>query len=267
MKHNKIEVEFDIFNNEVFDPNEITQRLKLEPKNTCVMGDPVPGTTPYGILKYKDTSWTLSSGLKESDSLSEELLIIENSLRDKTETIKSVLTELRCESHFMIVVYNYDREYFADMRISKEFLKLAAEIDAYIDYDIYFSKKSENNEDKKTLCKKIKQYLERYGLQKIGANGYIVVNPVEYVKFVSDYGYYVSKVSWWEHIEIENQKKSLGGGGPTDQQNNNFMYSEIYYLSENFSEDDTELCLTYLKETPELYKGHDLCPSFIISKR
>ena len=94
----------------------------------------------------------------------------------------------------MIVVYNYDREYFADMRISKEFLKLAAEIGAYIDYDIYFSKESENNEDKKTLCKKIKQYLERYGLQKIGANGYIVVNPFEYVKFVSDYGYYVSKV-------------------------------------------------------------------------
>ena len=32
MKHNKIEVEFSIHNNEVFDPGEITRRLKLTPK-------------------------------------------------------------------------------------------------------------------------------------------------------------------------------------------------------------------------------------------
>ena len=139
MKHNKIEVEFSIYNNEVFDPGEITRRLRLAPKKVCKMGDPVPGTTPYGILKYKDTSWMIGSGLKESDDLSEELLIIENSLKDKTETIKSVLTELRCKSQLEIVIYNYDRAYFPNINIPKDFLKLAAEIDANIDYDIYFS--------------------------------------------------------------------------------------------------------------------------------
>ena len=38
MKHNKIEVEFSIHNNEVFDPGEITRRLKLTPKKFAKWG-------------------------------------------------------------------------------------------------------------------------------------------------------------------------------------------------------------------------------------
>lgn len=117
------------------------------------------------------------------------------------------------------------------------------------------------------LNEAIKQYLEAHGVQKIGTEEFIVDNPLEYINLISNSDCYICKMLWWEHIEIEKQKQSMGGGGAVDSHDKRFMYSEVYYLSKNFSENDSELCRAYLLETPKMYQDHNLVPSFVIKER
>ena len=112
----------------------------------------------------------------------------------------------------------------------------------------------------------LKQYLESHTIQKIGKTECIVDNPLEYLDIISKSGYYISKILWWEHIEIENQKNAIGVGGPIDSRDKHFFYSETF-LSRNFSESDGELCRAYLLEVPRMYQDHHLIPSFFLGER
>ncbi len=114
------------------------------------------------------------------------------------------------------------------------------------------------------LDEALKQYLQLHGVQEIGTEEFIVDDPLEYINVISNSGCYICKILWWEHIEIERQKQAIGGGGPVDSHDKRFMYSEVYYLSRSFSENDSELCRAYLLEIPKKYQDHNLVPSFFL---
>ena len=113
----------------------------------------------------------------------------------------------------------------------------------------------------------LKQFIDSHLVRKIGKMEFIVDAPVELIDVVANSDYFIAGILWWEHIEIGKQKDALGGGGPIDPENKNFMYSEIYYEMKWFSQNNIESCKEYLTETKKKYSGHEIMPSFVLDKK
>ncbi len=110
--------------------------------------------------------------------------------------------------------------------------------------------------------------------QFIGFHRVMAINRTKYSEILTDdaelfcreigkCGASVCEIVWWEYIKRSDQKGSIGGGGPIDAKNNEYMWSEIYYMSKKFTPDTTaDELIEYIKCVRETYPTHDIHPAF-----
>ena len=95
----------------------------------------------------------------------------------------------------------------------------------------------------------------------------ILDNPNEFVNVVSQSGYYISTIIWYEHTKIH-AESNFGFGGPKDPRfPQEYFFSETG-LSKSFDEltDKDEYC-SYMKEVQSQHPGVPLIPSFQIYRK
>lgn len=115
----------------------------------------------------------------------------------------------------------------------------------------------------------LSEYLAAHTLMKIGGktNREIIVDdPTDFVRFLPTVGMRVTYILWWERLDIDKAKTSLGGGGPRDAQDGSKFWSEVYYLDREFVENTPDDVIRYIDETRLAHKSRDLHPAFDIQE-
>lgn len=92
----------------------------------------------------------------------------------------------------------------------------------------------------------------------------IVDNPFEFVNEIRNMNYCITKIFWWEHLEVSNSVNSIGHGGPQDPRNRKYYFSKIG-LSKKFSCDcSSDQIKDYLRSVYQEYSKYCLYPSFSV---
>ena len=114
----------------------------------------------------------------------------------------------------------------------------------------------------------LKCYLNQHCVICIGCNSTdIIVDDWEgFVDFLYAKNYRVLSILWWEYIKISEQgDMSLGGGGPLDPNNVEFMWSETI-IGQEFSDISTAFEIkAYIVQVKQKYRLHNIVPSFTIA--
>ncbi len=114
----------------------------------------------------------------------------------------------------------------------------------------------------------LNKYIDNHRIIQISKTEYaeiLVDDPIGFVKEILSRRARISEITWWEHIRIDEQNNSLGGGGPIDTRNKGYMWSEIYYISKKFEKSASEeTVIEYINSVKEQYNGHDIYPAFDI---
>lgn len=126
-----INVEFAIVA-DYFNPNIITEKLKIEPDEFWIKGEKVLGKP----IKRKDTTWSINTGYEETLYVSELLSKMLNRLRDKKEILCELKQLYKLEYYFIIVI-NIENNYSPAIDFNSEFIEFANDIKAEVDIPIY----------------------------------------------------------------------------------------------------------------------------------
>ena len=112
------------------------------------------------------------------------------------------------------------------------------------------------------LSKDVLEYIEKHKL----CADYIFSNWKEFLELLYSRGSYVEEILWFEHVRIDEQANSLGGGGYTDAANLEYMYAETY-IHETGLENKTLFEIEeYIKSVIESYPHNNLMPSFFVAE-
>lgn len=83
----------------------------------------------------------------------------------------------------------------------------------------------------------------------------------------------VSSILWWDHCKISEQNTSVGMGGYTDPENNDYMYAETQSWKDGLEEMSLDEIKDYINREMEKglrygskYVNHELVPSFYLSE-
>ena len=112
------------------------------------------------------------------------------------------------------------------------------------------------------LSKDILDYIEKHKL----CADYLFVNWKEFLELLYAQGSYVEGILWFEHVRIDEQVNSLGGGGYKDASNPEYMYAETHIYKtglENKSQLEIE---EYIEFVIASYPHNNLMPSFFIAE-
>ena len=116
----------------------------------------------------------------------------------------------------------------------------------------------------------ISDYLKDHLIIKIGVDQLsdIIVDDITlFLKTIKKTQYYISNIQWWEHLLISDREKSIGGGGPVDAKNEEFYFSEMYYMGDSFWPNTSEEeLLTYIEKCKRSYLDKNIYPSFSLKK-
>jgi hypothetical protein len=131
----KIKVEFNITGNN-FPHEEITRILKIIPttayyKNEVFFGGPNKDIP----MNKKECCWSVETEYTESIDVTAEIQKIYDIIKDKTTELIEISERFSVKYLFMIVIYYGEDN--AIVRIGKELIKFASDIDAEFDFDNY----------------------------------------------------------------------------------------------------------------------------------
>jgi len=112
-------------------------------------------------------------------------------------------------------------------------------------------------------------YLRDNAIFVIGCNysDIIVRDNEDFLSFIYENGYVVSEILWWEYARIDQQGRTLsGGGGPRDPRNCGYFWSETDIHKTISSEEGVLEISEYIRKTKNEIPNHNLIPSFTVRK-
>lgn len=115
---------------ENFDPEEITNKLLIQPTETGKKGE----RGKYMILKK--SYWEVSTDYEVSLDINDQLRKIVNLLKDKKDVIVDLQNSLGLECKFQLVIMIRNEQTPA-CYLEKEMIHFASSINAFFDFDMY----------------------------------------------------------------------------------------------------------------------------------
>ncbi len=95
---------------------------------------------------------------------------------------------------------------------------------------------------------------------------YLFADWEEFLEILFTEGGCVESILWFEYIEINEHKQSLGSGGYKDKSNPEYMYAETQIFDEDFEDKSLYEIKGYIKSVIDSYPNNKLMPSFYISE-
>ncbi|WP_313893593.1 DUF4279 domain-containing protein [Psychrobacillus sp.] len=122
--------------NDDFPIDVVTEKLGVQPTKTSKVGERVIPNHPINLLVHSCTDWCFEIGTKETLDTEEVLRPLLEVFQSKTDTINQLKEELNLDVRLELVMLIYDG-YSPGLVIYPEFSKFAAEINAFLDVDMY----------------------------------------------------------------------------------------------------------------------------------
>jgi hypothetical protein len=108
------------------------------------------------------------------------------------------------------------------------------------------------------LTKNLQEYIEKHRL----CSDYIFADWEEFLELLYSQGSCVTGILWFEHVRIDEQADSLGGGGFKDAVNPAYMYAETDIQRRDMETLTLLQVKQYIHATIAEYPGHKLLPAF-----
>ena len=131
--------------NDDFPLDVVTERLGVQPTKTWKVGERVKPNHPMNQSLRSYTGWRFEINTKESLDTEDVLRPLLEVFQTKTDTINQLKEELNLVVHLELVIQIYDG-YTPGLVIYPEFSKFAAEINAFLDVDMYVFSFNESDE-------------------------------------------------------------------------------------------------------------------------
>lgn len=125
----QIEVSFLLTSNEDYIDN-ITEKLSIIPSK-------VRKKESYKVKEFARASWELSTGLVNSRAISTQFDTIKQILCGKEEIINIISQEYNLEVFFIVTIHAVIGD-GPEVVLPREIVKFASQINAEIDFDIYY---------------------------------------------------------------------------------------------------------------------------------
>lgn len=122
--------------NDDFPLDVVTERLGVQPTKTWKVGEQVKPNQPENQLLRSYTCWNFEIETKESLDTEDVLRPLLEVFQSKTDTINQLKEELILDVHLELVIQIYEG-YTPGLVIYPEFSKFAADINAFLDVDMY----------------------------------------------------------------------------------------------------------------------------------
>ena len=122
--------------NDDFQLDDVTKRLGVQPTKTWQVGERVKPNHPINQLVRSYTGWRFEIDTKESLDTEDVLRPLLEVFQSKTNTINQLKEELTLDIHLELVIQIHNMN-TPGLVIYPEFSKFAAEINAFLDIDIY----------------------------------------------------------------------------------------------------------------------------------
>ncbi len=131
--------------NDDFSLDVVTERLGVQPTETWKVGERVNPNHPINQKLRSHTGWRFKIDAKESLDTEDVLRPLLEVFQSKTDTINQLKEELTLDVCLELVIQIYDG-YTPGLVIYPEFSKFAAEINAFLDVDMYVYSYNEPDE-------------------------------------------------------------------------------------------------------------------------
>jgi hypothetical protein len=116
-------------------PSEITKLLKLQPTSTWIKGELV-SKSGRGIKKNEENGWALRADWKSTEQPIDFSDLFDD-LSKRVFPVKERFAELSKESSIQVACCAYIREYAPAFTLDEPTIRLLADINASVDFDIY----------------------------------------------------------------------------------------------------------------------------------
>ena len=131
---------FTIFG-EDFPIEIVSDSLRITPTRSYKKGDviirePNPYVIYTGTTYRKETAWEFGTEYEETFDFQEQIANVINQLKNKENIINELCSKYKLKCHFMIVIRINEGNTPA-VTINNEFIKLANDIGAEIEFDLY----------------------------------------------------------------------------------------------------------------------------------
>ncbi|WP_211441961.1 DUF4279 domain-containing protein [Collimonas humicola] len=123
------------------DPSEITKCLNLQPTSTWVKGE-IVSKTGKGILRHQENGWAWCSNLDSEEKVLDFRDLFDDIFRN-LNPIKDKFQYLPNNSVIQLACCAYIRNCAPAFTLDERIIKLLAEINASVDFDIYCLNASE----------------------------------------------------------------------------------------------------------------------------
>lgn len=131
----EIKIEFNI-TGDSFPHEEITRLLKITPTDAYYKNEVFGGGPNKDVpMNKKECCWSVETEYTESIDVTAEIQKVYNILKDKKIELMEISERFAVNYRFVIVIYYGEDN--AIIRIEKELVKFASDINAEFDFDTY----------------------------------------------------------------------------------------------------------------------------------
>ena len=120
----------------------------------------------------------------------------------------------------------------------------------------------------KMISQKVQNYIEEHTF----CSEFIFRDWESFLDLLYSEGGRISSILWWDHCKKSAQHESIGSGGYSDPDDQEWMYAETWLHEDGFEEKSLVDIKTYILEQREQglilgnkYISHDLVPSFYLA--
>ena len=95
---------------------------------------------------------------------------------------------------------------------------------------------------------------------------YLFADWKAFLELLYSRGNYVKEILWFEHVRIDEQANSLGGGGYIDASNPEYMDAETYIYEKGMETKSLLEVMECIESVIAAYPRNHLMPSFFIAE-
>ena len=117
------------------------------------------------------------------------------------------------------------------------------------------------------ISKRLQAYIDDHSF----CSEYLFKDWEAFLDFLYEEGGRISSILWWDHCKKNMQHESVGSGGYSDPDDQEWMYAETQLYEDGFEEKSLVDIKTYIQQQREQglilgdnYISHDLVPSFYL---
>ena len=112
------------------------------------------------------------------------------------------------------------------------------------------------------LSEEVLAYIEKHKV----CSDYIFPDWKEFLELLYSQGGCAEAILWFEHVRIDEQIDSLGGGGYKDAANPAYMYAETYIYEGGMANKNLPEIEEYIESVIRSHPYNHLMPSFLLAE-